>query len=123
MNSQQLHELPKETALHLMDKMNREHPEDVLLWARVYGSQNTARSARLIGIDREGMDLELEFEGTTPKRLNIMFGQPLDKDDEAEHRLEELSHKAHDLAGDNTRTIIGQSISKHISRWLGWQGH
>jgi putative heme iron utilization protein len=118
MNTHDTQTLSSRELEQVLTTMNQKRPEDVLLFAQVYGKQNTAQAACIVDMDRDGMELENDFQHTTPKRLNIHFKAPLDSADQANAHLEEMTKRAHELAGHNSQEVMGRTISKLLPKWF-----
>ncbi|MFP4227407.1 MAG: DUF2470 domain-containing protein [Salinivenus sp.] len=77
----------------ICDHMNAEHTDDLLRFARVYGEVPPATSARMTGIDAEGMTLEVNVgEGTQAVRID--FKEPLNTPDDARKTLVDMAVRA-----------------------------
>jgi putative heme iron utilization protein len=56
--------------------MNDDHPEAIVTYAEVYGHQQNVASARMLGIDSEGMDLLAQIDGAE-RAVRVVFDRPL----------------------------------------------
>lgn len=73
--------------------MNDDHADDCVVLARVWGGQAGATSARMTGMDPEGLDLEAEVEDT-PVAVRIPFARPLVERSEVRAEVARLYHEA-----------------------------
>lgn len=81
----------------ICDHMNAEHADDVLRLAKVFGDAPEATSARMTGLDAEGIHLEAVAGGTTVA-LRIEFDTPLRTPDDARTSLVEMAMRAREEA-------------------------
>ncbi|MFS8815158.1 DUF2470 domain-containing protein [Synechococcus sp. R60.4] len=66
--------------------MNEDHADALALYARVFGQVEGVTQARMQAIDSEGMDLQVEVDGTI-QTLRISFDHPLKDSEDAHHTL------------------------------------
>lgn len=66
--------------------MNEDHADAVALYARVFGHLEGVTQARMQAIDPEGMDLQVQVDGTA-QTLRIGFDHPLRDSEDAHHTL------------------------------------
>ena len=93
-----------ETERSLIEHMNEFYADANLRYAKAYGHLWQATEARLVVLDREGMELEVtDPEGV--RRLRIPFDHRLQDDGDAQQTLVEMSFKA--------RAILAQQASKN----------
>lgn len=118
MTTQESTRLSPQLSQQLCEQLNNERPDDLLLYAHVFGKQSGAKSARVVDLHEDSMDLELEFLYTTPKRLNIRFSTPLTDEGDPELHFDLLAKKAHDILGHNSNESIGRTIFKLLPEWL-----
>lgn len=100
------------------EEMNSERADDLLMLAQVYGKQHGAKAASMVGFNAEGMDLDLEFLYSQPKRLNIRFGEPQADIEHARHHLDEMTHRAHKLLKHSSNEPLGRTIHRMLPEWL-----
>ncbi len=118
MNTQANLDLSKEDTQQLLQSMNTERTDDLLLYAQFYGKQSGAKSASLVDIHQDSMDLELQFLYSDPKRLNIRFREPIKTADDALLHFDLMAKKAHDILGHNSNEALGRTIFKLLPEWL-----
>jgi putative heme iron utilization protein len=63
--------------------MNDDHADAVLLYAKAYGQLSAASQAKMLAIDPQGMDLEVDGDST----LRIPFDHTLTDSEDAHHTL------------------------------------
>jgi putative heme iron utilization protein len=77
----------------MMDHMNADHADSNLMYVQVYGSLWRATAARMVALDRVGMDLEVTLpEGL--QRLRIPFDHFLQDEADAQRTLVAMSRYA-----------------------------
>ncbi len=60
---------PDEVAA-ILRHMNGDHPEDSVLMCRAFGGQSATVSARMTGVDRDGMEFDATVDGSAiPVRI------------------------------------------------------
>ncbi|MCW8885144.1 MAG: DUF2470 domain-containing protein [Motiliproteus sp.] len=118
MNTDPSHGLSAQESQKIVQSMNADRSDDLLLYAQVYGKQSGAKAASLVNMDQEGMDLELEFLYSEPKRLNIQFHEPIKDAQDAILHFDLMTQKAHDILGHNSNESIGRTIFKMLPEWL-----
>ena len=118
MNTETSHGLSAEDTQKIVQSMNSDRADDLLLYAKVYGKQSGAKSASLVTMDKESMDLELEFLYSEPKRLNIRFHEPIKDANDAILHFDVMAQKAHEILGHNSNESIGRTIFKMLPEWL-----
>lgn len=64
--------------------MNDDHADAVLLYAKAFGSASNATAAKLLSVDAEGMNLEVDGN---PEPLRIAFDHALQDSEDAHHTL------------------------------------
>lgn len=77
----------------ILEHMNCDHAQNILDYAQVYANADWAQSARMLGIDRLGFDLEARGEGKL-ERLRIGFETPLETSEDAHQALVKLARAA-----------------------------
>ena len=83
----------QEQKTRILDHMNEDHSDAVLNYSLHFAGKLDVKSATLIGIDQEGIDIEAETEaGREP--LRIEFSKPLEKPDDAHLTLVAMAKEA-----------------------------
>jgi putative heme iron utilization protein len=80
-----------ESERYMMDHMNADHADSNLMYVKVYGNLWSATAARMVTLDKEGMDLEVTVPDGS-QRIRIPF----------DHRLEDEA--------DVQRTLVAMSL-------------
>ena len=78
---------------YMMDHMNADHADSNLMYVKVYGNLWSATAARLVTLDKEGMDLEVTVPDGT-KHIRIPFDHHLEDEADAQHTLVAMSRHA-----------------------------
>jgi putative heme iron utilization protein len=99
------HAFPPETAGALIEHMNEFYADANLRYAKAYGNLWQATEARMVALDRTGLELEVTVPDGT-HRLRIPFDHHLQDEGDAQQTLVELSFKARD--------ILAQQASKNV---------
>ena len=82
-----------ESERSMMDHMNADHADSNLMYAKVYGSLWRATAARMVALDKMGMDLEVTVpEGM--QRLRVLFDHCLQDEADAQRTLVAMSRHA-----------------------------
>jgi putative heme iron utilization protein len=82
-----------ESERYMMDHMNADHADSNLMYVKVYGSLWSATAARMVALDKVGMDLEVTVpEGI--QRLRIPFDHRLQDEADAQRTLVAMSRHA-----------------------------
>ena len=82
-----------ESERYMLDHMNTDHADSNLMYVKVYGSLWSATAARMVALDKAGMDLEVTLpEGS--QRLRILFDHRLQDEAEAQRTLVAMSRQA-----------------------------
>ena len=102
----------------LLQSMNSERADDLLLYAQVFGKQSGAKSASLVGLHEDSMELELEFLYETPKRLSIQFSEPIKDAKDALLHFDQLAKRAHELLGHTDNEPLGRTVYKMLPEWM-----
>jgi putative heme iron utilization protein len=85
-----------ESERYMIDHMNEDHADANLMYAKVYGRLWQATAARMVTLDKAGMDLEVTVPaGVT--RLRIPFDHHLEDATDAERTLVAMAFKARDV--------------------------
>ena len=93
-----------ESERYMIEHMNESHAYSNLIYAKVYGQLWQATEARMVALDKAGMELEVTVPDGV-QRLRIPFEHRLHDEGEAQQTLVEMSFKARD--------ILAQHVSKN----------
>ena len=102
----------------ILQAMNSERANDLLLYAQVYGKQSGAKSASLVRLHEDSMELELEFLYSTPKRLSIQFSEPIKDAKDALLHFDQLAQKAHEILGHTDNEPLGRTVYNMLPEWM-----
>ena len=94
-----------ETERYMLDHMNADHADANLLYVKVYGNLWGATAARMVTLDKDGMDLEVTVPDGT-QRLRILFDHRLADETDAQRTLVAMSRHAQAVL-----TLAGQPPS------------
>ena len=95
---------PPESERSLIEHMNEFYADANLRYAKAYGNLWQATEARMVVLDKQGMELEVtDPEGA--RRIRIPFDHSLQDEGDAQQTLVEMSFKA--------REIMTQQADKH----------
>ena len=87
---------PPETERSLVEHMNEFYADANLRYARAYGQLWQATEARMVALDKAGMELEVTVpEGA--RRIRISFDHSLQDEGDAQQTLVEMSFNARDI--------------------------
>jgi putative heme iron utilization protein len=92
---------PPESERSMIEHMNEWYAHSNLMYAKVYGQFWQATEARMVALDKDGMELEV----TVPdglQRIRIPFEYRLHDEGEAQQTLVEMSFKARDILAQHT---------------------
>jgi putative heme iron utilization protein len=78
---------------YMMDHMNADHADSNLMYVKVYGNLWSATAARMVTLDKEGMDLEVTVPDGT-QRIRIPFDHRLEDEADAQRTLVAMSRHA-----------------------------
>jgi len=78
---------------YMMDHMNADHADSNLMYVKVYGHLWSATAARMVTLDKEGMDLEVTVPDGT-QRIRIPFDHQLADEADAQRTLVAMSRHA-----------------------------
>jgi putative heme iron utilization protein len=73
--------------------MNEDHAEAIALYARVFGNTPEATQAQMLAIDPQGMNLNVQVDGTETT-VRIAFDHTLADSEDAHHTLIDMVKKA-----------------------------
>jgi len=82
-----------ESERYMMDHMNADHADSNLMYVKVYGNLWNATAARMVTLDREGMDLEVTVPDGN-QRIRIAFDHRLADEADAQRTLVAMSRHA-----------------------------
>jgi len=82
-----------ESERYMIDHMNADHADSNLMYVKVYGNLWGATAARMITLDKDGMDLEVTIPGGT-QRIHIPFDHRLEDEADAQRTLVAMSRHA-----------------------------
>ena len=90
------HRFDPETERYMVDYMNEGHQASILWYAKAYGNLWEAEGGYIAGIDKEGMDIDVEVpDGET--RIRIAFDHVLADDSDAQETLIQMSQNAREI--------------------------
>jgi putative heme iron utilization protein len=82
-----------ESERYMLDHMNADHADSNLMYVKVYGNLWGATAARMVTLDKDGMDLEVTVpEGT--QHIRIPFDHRLEDEADAQRTLVAMSRHA-----------------------------
>jgi putative heme iron utilization protein len=84
---------------YMIDHMNADHADANLMYVKVYGNLWEATAARLLRLDKTGMELEV----TSPagiQCMRLMFDHPLQDEQDAERTLVAMARHAQTVLAD-----------------------
>jgi len=85
-----------QSAQYMIDHMNADHADANRMYAKVYGQLWGVTAARMLALDREGMELEVTVpDGST--RLRIPFDHRLQDEADAQRTLVAMARQAHEV--------------------------
>src|SRR5712691_13440955 len=93
-----------ESERYMMDHMNADHADSNLMYVKVYGNLWRATAARLVTLDKEGMDLEITVPDGT-QRIRLTFDHRLQDEADAQRTLVAMSRHA--------QAVITQAGQRH----------
>ena len=82
-----------ESERSMIDHMNADHADSNLMYVKVYGHLWGATAARMVTLDKDGMDLEVTLLNGT-QRLRIPFDHHLEDEADAQRTLVAMSRHA-----------------------------
>ncbi|PSP16033.1 MAG: heme iron utilization protein [Cyanobacteria bacterium QS_8_64_29] len=84
---------PPEVRDRICQHMNQDHGDALVLYAQTFGDAPATESARLVSIDRNGMDLAAQL-GDCQVPLRITFDHPLEGAEDAHYTLIDMLQRA-----------------------------
>jgi len=95
---------PPESERSMVEFMNEHYAHSNLMYAKVYGQLWQATEARMMALDKEGMELDVTAPDGT-RRIRIPFAHRLQDEGDAQQTLVEMSFSA--------REILAQQANKN----------
>jgi putative heme iron utilization protein len=93
---------PPESERSMVDFMNEHYAHSNLMYARVYGQLWQATEARMVALDKEGMELDVTVADGT-QRIRIPFAQRVQDEGDVQQTLVEMSFNARDVLAQQAR--------------------
>ena len=93
---------PPESERSMVEFMNEHYAHSNLMYAKVYGRLWQATEARMVALDKEGMELDV----TVPdgmQHIRIPFAQRVQDEGGAQQTLVEMSFNARDVLAQQAR--------------------
>ena len=85
---------PPTAERYMIEHMNTDHADSNLMYVKVYGQLPQATAARMVQLDKAGMELEVTLP-TGNQRLRLAFDHLLQDEKDAERTLVAMSYHAH----------------------------
>jgi putative heme iron utilization protein len=82
-----------ESERYMIDHMNADHADSNLMYVKVYGHLWGATAARMVTLDKDGMDLEVTIPNGT-QRIRIPFDHHLEDEADAQRTLVAMARYA-----------------------------
>ena len=82
-----------ESERYMIGHMNADHADSNLMYVKVYGNLWSATAARIVTLDKEGIDLEVTVPDGT-QRIRIPFDHRLEDETDAQRTLVAMSQHA-----------------------------
>jgi putative heme iron utilization protein len=86
----------------MVEFMNEHYAHSNLMYAKVYGQLWQAMEARMVGLDKAGMELDVTVPDGT-QRIRIPFAHRLQDEGDAQQTLVEMSFSARDVLAQQAR--------------------
>ncbi len=86
---------------YMIDHMNDDHADSNLMYVKVYGHLREATAARLVTLDKTGMELEVTLPSGL-QRLRLAFDHHLQDEKDAERTLIAMSRHAQAVLAEPT---------------------
>ena len=93
---------PPDSERSMVEFMNAHYAHSNLMYAKVYGQLWQATEARMMALDKEGMELDVIVPDGS-RRIRIPFEHRLQDEGEAQQTLVEMSFNARDVLAQQTR--------------------
>ena len=87
---------PRDAERTMVDFMNENYAHSNLIYAQVYGQLWEALAARMVGLDRVGMELDVTLPGGA-QHIRIPFDHQLQDEGDAQQTLVDMSFNARDV--------------------------
>ena len=87
---------PPESERYMIEHMNESYAYSNLIYAKVYGQLWQATEARMVVLDKAGMELDVIVPDGT-RRIRIPFEHRLQDEGDAQQTLVEMSFNARDV--------------------------
>jgi len=86
----------------MVEFMNEHYAHSNLMYAKVYGQLWPATEARMVALDKAGMELDVTVSDGT-RRIRIPFEHRLQDEGDAQQTLVEMSFNARDVLAQQAR--------------------
>ena len=86
----------------MVEFMNEHYAHSNLMYAKVYGQLWQATEARMVALDKEGMELDVIVPDGS-RRIRIPFEHCLQDEGDAQQTLVEMSFNARDVLAQQAR--------------------
>ena len=93
---------PSDAERSMVEFMNKHYAHSNLMYAKVYGQLWQATEARMVALDKEGMELDVTVPDGT-RHIRIPFEHRLQDEGDAQQTLVEMSFNARDVLAQQTR--------------------
>jgi putative heme iron utilization protein len=93
---------PPDAERSMVEFMNEHYAHSNLMYAKVYGQLWQAIEARMVALDKAGMELDVTIPDGT-QRIRIPFDHHLQDEGDAQQTLVEMSFNARDVLAQQTR--------------------
>ncbi len=93
---------PLDSERSMVEFMNEHYAHSNLMYAKVYGQLWQATEARMVALDKEGMELDVTVSDGT-RRIRIPFEHRLQDEGDAQQTLVEMSFNARDVLAQQAR--------------------
>jgi putative heme iron utilization protein len=82
-----------ESERYMMNHMNADHADSNLMYVKVYSNLWSATAARMVTLDKDGMDLDVTLPGGV-QRIRIPFDHRLEDEADVQRTLVAMSRHA-----------------------------
>jgi len=93
---------PADAERSMVEFMNEHYAHSNLMYAKVYGQLWQATEARMVALDKEGMELDVTVPDGT-RHIRIPFEHRLQDEGDAQQTLVEMSFNARDVLAQQAR--------------------
>ena len=93
---------PPDSERSMVEFMNEHYVHSNLMYAKVYGQLWQATEARMVALDKEGMELDVTVPDGT-RHIRIPFEHRLQDEGDAQQTLVEMSFNARDVLAQQAR--------------------